>query len=130
MVYLVTQSIVHCDLSTDNILMDNNYNIKITDFGLSNFMADFESTKKCIRESRSAPEIQKRIEEDDPENTKNVGKRNKQYKGTQNDIFTEKSDVFAYGIVLWELFSKKHANEDELRDYLKVHRDYVDLAMM
>ena len=38
--YIHSRKILHCDLKSANILIDKNFNIKLSDFGLSYFMSD------------------------------------------------------------------------------------------
>ena len=35
MVYLHDRKVLHCDLKSSNILLDDSFNIKLCDFGLS-----------------------------------------------------------------------------------------------
>ncbi|KAK6620369.1 hypothetical protein RUM44_006770 [Polyplax serrata] len=85
MVYLSDRLFVHRDLATRNCLVDDNMNVKIADFGLSQkiYLQDY-------------------------------------YKGNENDAipvrwmplesilfnkYTIETDVWAYGVCLWEIFS-------------------------
>ena len=86
MEYLHSRSIIHRDLACRNLLVGGsrgNYNIKVADFGLSRVVEDYyvsNSNKIPIR--WTAPEA------------------------LQFRKFTKASDVWAFGIVLWEIFSR------------------------
>ena len=75
-------SIIHCDIKPQNILMDDFWTAKISDFGLAKFlMADQTRTFTGVRGTRGylAPEWQK------------------------NTPISVKADVYSYGIVLLEI---------------------------
>jgi len=76
--------IVHRDLKSLNLLVDENWTVKVTDFGLSRFIKGSESNVTTLGKLRgtyaySAPEL---------------------YFG---ETFTTKADVYSVGIILWEL---------------------------
>jgi 5'-AMP-activated protein kinase catalytic alpha subunit len=56
--YLHSQQVSHRDLKLENILLDEDYNVKIADFGLSNLMRDgiFLYTS-CGSPNYAAPEL-------------------------------------------------------------------------
>jgi len=90
MAYLAEKKIVHRDLALRNLLIrDSNQKVivKVSDFGLSRFIKEGSEYYKTSSESKlpvkwTAPE------------------------GLQFAKFTNKSDVWSYGICVWELFSK------------------------
>lgn len=83
MAYLEKKHMVHRDLALRNVLIQNHGLIKITDFGLSKFLDSDEYYKA---DSGKLP-----IKWLAPECLK-------------QRIFTHKSDVWAFGVTLWELF--------------------------
>jgi len=77
--------IMHRDLKSGNLLIDKNWTVKAADFGLARFkIPDNKSTLNKLRGTYtySAPES---------------------YEGKE---FTTKSDVYSYGIILWELITR------------------------
>jgi len=87
MVFLEENHIVHRDLALRNVLIGGqppSYTIKVSDFGLSRNTGDkeyYKSESKTIPYKWCSPEI------------------------INDGFFSHKSDVWAYGITLWELFS-------------------------
>lgn len=74
--------ILHRDLKSPNLLVDKNYNIKISDFGLARVKAHVQTmTGNCGTVQWMAPEV------------------------LSNQKYTEKADVFSFGIVAWEVFT-------------------------
>lgn len=74
--------IIHRDLKTTNLLVDRGMNVKICDFGLSRFRS-----KKLMSSVGTvhfaAPEV------------------------LRSDLYNEKADLFSFGTVMWELYSRK-----------------------
>ncbi|KAK9668190.1 hypothetical protein RND81_13G040400 [Saponaria officinalis] len=81
--------IVHRDLKSSNLLVDKNWNVKVGDFGLSKLKnATFLTAKSGggtvtfpSSSSVEAPEV------------------------LRNELSNEKSDVFSFGVILWELMT-------------------------
>ncbi|KAF3495769.1 hypothetical protein DY000_02058033, partial [Brassica cretica] len=74
-------TIVHRDLKTPNLLVDNNWNVKVGDFGLSRLKHNtFLSSKSTAGTPEwMAPEV------------------------LRNEPSNEKCDVYSFGVILWEL---------------------------
>ncbi|XP_057502158.1 serine/threonine-protein kinase EDR1-like isoform X2 [Actinidia eriantha] len=74
-------TIVHRDLKSPNLLVDNNWNVKVGDFGLSRLKHNtFLSSKSTAGTPEwMAPEV------------------------LRNENSNEKCDVYSFGIILWEL---------------------------
>jgi tRNA A-37 threonylcarbamoyl transferase component Bud32 len=82
--YLHSRKILHCDLKSSNILLDENFKVKIGDFGLSKLVSllnESENKGRIGTPHWMAPEVMN--------------------KGT----YLEASDVFSYGMILWEIIS-------------------------
>ncbi|XP_071101210.1 BDNF/NT-3 growth factors receptor-like [Haliotis cracherodii] len=101
MAYLTSQHFVHRDLATRNCLVGEGLVVKISDFGMSRDIYTCDYYK--IGGSRMLP-----VRWMSPESVK-YGR------------FTSESDVWAYGVVLWEIFScgrqpyYGHSNEEVIR---------------
>ncbi|KAJ9706613.1 hypothetical protein PVL29_001866 [Vitis rotundifolia] len=76
--------IVHRDLKSSNLLVDKNWNVKVGDFGLSKLKHTTFLTAKSGRGTPQwmAPEV------------------------LRNDPSNEKSDVFSFGVIMWELMTQ------------------------
>ncbi|KAI4303134.1 hypothetical protein MLD38_038803 [Melastoma candidum] len=77
--------IVHRDLKSSNLLVDKNWNVKVADFGLSRLKHETYLTTKTGKGTPQwmAPEV------------------------LRNEPSDEKSDVYSYGVILWELTTEK-----------------------
>ena len=92
-------NLIHRDMSPDNIMLSKDGGVKIADFGISNF-ADKLLEKKSKKLEGKIPYMA-------PE----------QARGEPTDA---RSDVFACGLVLWELLTGEQAHPGEIdRDMLK-----------
>lgn len=74
--------ILHRDLKSLNILIDQNWRAKVADFGMTSFQKEGVMTQ-CGSPLWMAPEM------------------------IRNEKYNEKSDVYSFGVVLWELATKK-----------------------
>ncbi|XP_037531633.1 tyrosine-protein kinase BTK [Nematolebias whitei] len=84
MAYLETKQYIHRDLAARNCLVDANGTIKVTDFGLSRYVLDDEYTSSAGSKFPvrwSPPEVLLYCK------------------------FSSKSDIWAYGVLMWEVYT-------------------------
>jgi len=94
------KKIIHRDLKPENIFMNENMDIKIGDFGLSkqfdSYKTHYNTTKKAGTDYYLPPEII--------------------YKG----IYSEKSDIWSLGCIIYELFNLSIYSKDKSYDEIKI----------
>lgn len=98
--YLHSRSIVHCDLKSSNILIDDNWKIKIGDFGLSHFI---KNNNRYYRVKKGTVNWMA------PESLK-------------SGIYGYSTDIYSFGMILWEILKleipyfglKQHQIENQI----------------
>jgi len=81
-----TPPVLHRDLKSANLLLDESYTTKVADFGLSRIKAHRKSssmTGNCGTVQWMAPEV------------------------LANESYAEPADVYSFGIILWELLTRE-----------------------
>ncbi|XP_021569321.1 receptor-interacting serine/threonine-protein kinase 2 isoform X2 [Carlito syrichta] len=94
----MTPPLLHHDLKTQNILLDNEFHVKIADFGLSKWRMMSLSQS---RSSKSASEGGTIIYMP-PEN----------YEPGQKSRASVKHDIYSYAVITWEVLSRKQPFEE------------------
>eukprot|EP01125_Pyxidicula_operculata_P022466 TRINITY_DN91_c2_g1_i2.p1 TRINITY_DN91_c2_g1~~TRINITY_DN91_c2_g1_i2.p1 ORF type:complete len:849 (-),score=203.77 TRINITY_DN91_c2_g1_i2:474-3020(-) len=88
MAYLHGARIIHRDLKSHNLLVDQSWTVKVGDFGLSRVIEETSTVTNrtmtaCGTPQWTAPEV------------------------IRNQRYTFKADVFSFGICLWEMLSRE-----------------------
>ncbi|PUZ68740.1 hypothetical protein GQ55_2G052900 [Panicum hallii var. hallii] len=100
-----TNKILHGDVKPANILLDDNFMPKISDFGISRLIArDKQHTDEVIGDMSYMDPVYR-----------------------QTGLLTEKSDVYSFGVVILELISRKKAsysdNNSLVRNFFEAHKE-------
>ncbi|XXG71823.1 hypothetical protein AAC387_Pa07g1060 [Persea americana] len=101
------KSIVHCDLKPSNILLDDDMNAHVGDFGLARFLS--EATSSCSQSHTNSPSIKGTIGYLAPE----YGM------GGEASTF---GDIYSYGILLLEMFIGKKPTDEIFNGSLSLHQ--------
>jgi len=75
--------IVHRDLKPSNLLVDENMNVKVADFGFARIKEENATMTRCGTPCWTAPEV------------------------IRGEKYSEKADVFSFGIIMWEVLTRK-----------------------
>jgi ABC-type phosphate transport system substrate-binding protein len=85
----MTPPLIHRDLKCNNCLVDKYFNIKVADFGLSRTKIEDVTMTVCGSTHTCAPEI------------------------LSKQRYTEKADVYSFGIMLWEIVTRKELYKEK-----------------
>jgi len=91
MAYLHRYNVIHRDLKTPNLLVDNQWKVKVSDFGLSRMVKGSDTAQSltaCGTPSWAAPEV------------------------LNDQRYSQKADVYSFAICLWELCTRKDPYAD------------------
>ncbi|XP_025019625.1 receptor-interacting serine/threonine-protein kinase 1 isoform X2 [Python bivittatus] len=105
MLYLTEQGLVHKDLKPDNILVDEDFHIKIADLGV----ACFKNWSRLTKEETSR---QRKIKQTSKSNAGTLSYMAPEHLQDINTMPVEKSDIYSFGIVLWAIFANKEPYEN------------------
>ncbi|KAK7314587.1 hypothetical protein VNO77_33113 [Canavalia gladiata] len=103
--YLHDSGIIHRDVKASNILLDENFVVKVSDFGLSRSFPDFVTHVSTLPVGTSSYM--------DPEYF-------------QSGRVSDKSDVYSFGVVLFQLLSSKSPRVKDGADYVTLAHFAID----
>ncbi|XP_025955509.2 receptor-interacting serine/threonine-protein kinase 2 isoform X1 [Dromaius novaehollandiae] len=90
--------LLHHDLKTQNILLDDEFHVKIADFGLSKWRVI------SMSQSRSETSL--------PEGGTIIYMPPEDYNPSQKTRASVKHDIYSYAIIMWEVMTRKQPFED------------------
>ncbi|WCJ33960.1 Leucine-rich repeat protein kinase family protein [Euphorbia peplus] len=105
-------SIIHCDIKPSNVLLDNDMNGYLGDFGLAKILS--ENTNSVSINQSSSIGVRGTIGYAPPEY--GIGRNLSTY-----------GDVYSYGILILELFTGKRPTDDMFKEDLSLHK-YATIA--
>ncbi|KAF8339497.1 kinase-like domain-containing protein, partial [Amanita rubescens] len=88
--YIHSKDVVHGDLRGDNILLDANFHVQITDFGLTRLSESTNTRSGSLHLNFAAPELLGFSEDDNPSDD-------------DVPIRTQMSDIYAFGCLYYEI---------------------------
>ena len=83
LLYLHNRQLYHCDLKSQNVLINEDWSVKLCDFGLSRYQSKFDADNhgKIGTPHWMAPEI------------------------LRGEKYTSAADVYSFGAILWEMLA-------------------------
>ena len=83
LLYLHKRELYHCDLKSQNVLINDDWSVKLCDFGLSRYQQKFDADNhgKIGTPHWMAPEI------------------------LRGEKYTSAADVYSFGVILWEMMT-------------------------
>jgi serine/threonine protein kinase len=90
--FLHSSGIVHRDLKSLNLLLDNKWNVKVSDFGLTKFNADLHKHKRGSGAHGAMGSVHWMAPEVLSESP---------------DVDYVLADVYSFGVILWELLTRQ-----------------------
>jgi serine/threonine protein kinase len=77
-------TIIHRDIKPSNLLVDETCNVKVADFGFARIKEENATMTRCGTPAWTAPEV------------------------IRGEKFSEKADLYSFGIVMWEVTTPPH----------------------
>jgi serine/threonine protein kinase len=92
--------IVHRDLKPSNLLVDENWNVKVADFGFARIKEENVTMTRCGTPCWTAPEI------------------------IRGEKYDERADVYSFGVIMWEVLTRKQPYAG--RNFMGVSLDVLE----
>lgn len=81
--FLHSKNILHRDIKSSNVLVDENWNARISDFGFARLKESCATQTSCGSPCYTAPEV------------------------LRGEKYDEKADIFSLGVLIWEVVTRK-----------------------
>ncbi|XP_072459723.1 receptor-interacting serine/threonine-protein kinase 2 isoform X2 [Notamacropus eugenii] len=108
--------LLHHDLKTQNILLDNEFHVKIADFGLSKWR------QMSLSQSRSSAST--------PGGGTIIYMPPENYDLSQKSRASIKHDIYSFAMIMWEVLSRKQPFEECLIELEPVMRTFEDISIL
>ncbi len=92
--------IIHRDLKPSNLLVDENWNVKVADFGFARIKEANTTMTRCGTPCWTAPEI------------------------IRGERYSESADVYSFGIIMWQVFTRKQPYTG--RNFMNIALEVLD----
>eukprot|EP00041_Stephanoeca_diplocostata_P020281 m.451562 g.451562 ORF g.451562 m.451562 type:complete len:658 (-) comp21528_c0_seq15:124-2097(-) len=109
---------IHRDLKSDNCLVGKDLHVKVGDFGNSILMEAHRSAQQVARGARRIQTTDFSSWTLDKFHTQGIGTplwMAPELLGNTGDVYSEKIDVYSFGIVMWELATRKTPWKGEIK---------------
>jgi serine/threonine protein kinase len=116
--FLHSKGIVHRDIKSSNLLVDDNLSVKVGDFGFATAKHDNGTMTRCGTPSWTAPEVLAPSSlataqgSSSEHSDSDVEMKTKTKTKAKTGAVSEKADVYSFGIVMWEVLTRRMPYED------------------
>lgn len=113
--YLHSRDVIHRDIKSSNLLVDSeNNSVKVADFGFATIKHENATMTRCGTPAWTAPEVL------DPSRLALVAAGD-----DARPTYTEKADVYSFGIVMWEVLTGKEPYAYGGHNLMRIVEDVV-----